>query len=525
MAHTVFIRGIPDNPSIVDVRVWMTPGMDSSVRFRAKVNTTAITDQIAPDDRGTAFMGQVYRWFHLLFPDGRDGWVRDDLLDIQGDFTPFGYGNYARRTFAFVAAQSVPLASIKTPTPIPAGTPVIAPDNTPAPIVIVAPSTGTMPATVMICTGSVLETVQPEVRKLPSAAADSVGSLPPKTAVQIFGVTPTADADGVRWVQVVGGGLIGYVRSDVLNYAPECAQLGLPSSVSQPVVPVVPPVRQPICTGKARLDLQPNIRSAPSFQASKKGMLQPGDPVNIFSVVPGQDGDGFRWVEITSQAMSGFVREDLLTYTPECNVLSLFTSQPSSGTTQPVPLNTGGKFAAPVQKVVITQEFGTAGHKGTDFGLKVGSAVTASGDGTAFVIRCQRCRDDAPNFLSQGITDADAANYKRNLNDPAWGYGFGNAVMVRYVWEALPPDMRAVMTQRGLTNGAAYVIHGHLSRIDVGNGQAVSKGTQLGLSGNTGNSSGPHLHLELRLSADAKATTIEGIFGKLVENPRSLYSF
>jgi murein DD-endopeptidase MepM/ murein hydrolase activator NlpD len=504
----------------------MAPGMDGTVRFRAKVNTTATADQIAPDNRGAAFMGQVYRWFHLVFPDGRDGWVRDDLLDIQGDFTPFGYGNYPRRTFAFVAAQNVPLANIKIPTPVVAGigeTGNNTPSTPPAPIVIVAPNTDTMPATVMICTGSVLQTLQPVVRKLPSANADSAGNLPPNTPVQIFGVTPSADADGVRWVQIVGGGLIGYVRSDVLNYAPECVQIGLPASVTQPTIPIVPPTRQPICAGNARLDLEPNIRSAPSFKASRKGSLRPGDPVNIFSIVPGQDGDGFRWLEITSQAMSGFVREDLLTYAPECNVLGLATS-PTPTDTTPITVNTGGKFALPVSKFTITQEFGTAGHKGTDFGLKVGSAVTAGGDGTAFVIRCQNCRDDAPNFLSQGITDTDP-RYRTSLNDPLWGYGFGNAVMVRYVWQALPPDMRAVMTQRGLTNGAVYVIHGHLSRIDVSNGQPVSKGTPLGLTGNTGNSSGPHLHLEMRLSADANATTIEGIFGKLVENPRSLYSF
>lgn len=61
------------------------------------------------------------------------------------------------------------------------------------------------------------------------------------------------------------------------------------------------------------------------------------------------------------------------------------------------------------------------------------------------------------------------------------------------------------------TKGAAYGTHvtvvddngysflfAHLSRADVSNGQAVSKGVQLGLSGSTGNVSGPHLHYEVR---------------------------
>ncbi len=43
-------------------------------------------------------------------------------------------------------------------------------------------------------------------------------------------------------------------------------------------------------------------------------------------------------------------------------------------------------------------------------------------------------------------------------------------------------------------------IYGHLDRATIGDGEVVDDGEQIGLSGNTGASTGPHLHLGLKLS-------------------------
>ncbi|MEU9763128.1 LysM peptidoglycan-binding domain-containing M23 family metallopeptidase [Streptomyces sp. NPDC047985] len=60
-----------------------------------------------------------------------------------------------------------------------------------------------------------------------------------------------------------------------------------------------------------------------------------------------------------------------------------------------------------------------------------------------------------------------------------WGGAYGNQVVIKHA------DGR-------------YSQYGHLSSISVSAGQSVSPGQQIGLSGSTGNSTGPHLHFEVR---------------------------
>jgi murein DD-endopeptidase MepM/ murein hydrolase activator NlpD len=88
------------------------------------------------------------------------------------------------------------------------------------------------------------------------------------------------------------------------------------------------------------------------------------------------------------------------------------------------------------------------GHNGLDFGIPVGAAMLAVDDGE--VIR---------------------ADF-----DPG---GFGNFVLMDHGW--------------------GESLYAHLDRVDVRVKQLVLEGEQVGLSGNTGISTGPHLHFSIRI--------------------------
>jgi murein DD-endopeptidase MepM/ murein hydrolase activator NlpD len=62
-----------------------------------------------------------------------------------------------------------------------------------------------------------------------------------------------------------------------------------------------------------------------------------------------------------------------------------------------------------------------------------------------------------------------------------WRGGYGNTVIVDH-------------------GGSLATLYAHQSAVSVGSGQAVSRGQVLGGVGSTGNSTGPHLHFEVRVS-------------------------
>ncbi|MFF8731320.1 peptidoglycan DD-metalloendopeptidase family protein [Streptomyces sp. NPDC015171] len=64
-----------------------------------------------------------------------------------------------------------------------------------------------------------------------------------------------------------------------------------------------------------------------------------------------------------------------------------------------------------------------------------------------------------------------------------WGGAYGNQVVIKL-------------------NDGHYAQYAHLSQLSVSAGQSVSPGRQIGLSGATGNVTGPHLHFEIRTTPE-----------------------
>lgn len=70
--------------------------------------------------------------------------------------------------------------------------------------------------------------------------------------------------------------------------------------------------------------------------------------------------------------------------------------------------------------------------------------------------------------------------------------GYGNFIMI---WH----------NQRG----QLYTAYGHLSQISVSAGQTVVRGQQIGVTGNTGITTGPHLHFEVRVGGSSSGCRVD----------------
>ncbi|CAM5404118.1 hypothetical protein SVIOM74S_09011 [Streptomyces violarus] len=88
-----------------------------------------------------------------------------------------------------------------------------------------------------------------------------------------------------------------------------------------------------------------------------------------------------------------------------------------------------------------------------------------------------RCRLRRPDGISLKAVGAGT------VVSAGWGGAYGNPVVLKL-------------------NDGSYAQYAHLSSLSVSAGQTVSGGQQVGLSGATGNVTGPHLHFEIRTTPD-----------------------
>lgn len=123
--------------------------------------------------------------------------------------------------------------------------------------------------------------------------------------------------------------------------------------------------------------------------------------------------------------------------------------EPHDPAAEPAPL----KWRMPIDQVRVSSFFGVLrgrrAHEGIDFSVPSGTPVTATDGGTVV---------------------ASDNHYRGDRK-------YGNVVVIEHA--------------SGLRS-----LYAHLNQRDVSVGDVVASGERIGLSGNTGNATGPHLHLE-----------------------------
>lgn len=240
--------------------------------------------------------------------------------------------------------------------------------------------------------------------------------------------------------------------------------------------------------GSVNLRLGPGLQFEPPVAKTQGGVR--------FQLVGASepDKDDLRWFAIKLGTNSAWIRSDLVKLDANCVNFSFITEEdinatPTPTTTTLFPLPTSDR---------ITQGYRVPAHQGYDMGSKTGTALIAPADGVCIRrIDCTNCTDAQPNKQPN-------ANFQcpSTWKDPKWGFGYGNFIIVRYDYAVLPQATREVMDAKGLTNGFAYVLLAHMSRIDIGLGKQFKKGDSLGATGNTGCSTGAHLHFEAKIGND-----------------------
>ena len=107
-------------------------------------------------------------------------------------------------------------------------------------------------------------------------------------------------------------------------------------------------------------------------------------------------------------------------------------------------------------------------------------------------------------FGPRGDRFHSGVDFTAGWNAPVRAAGYGCVVTAMHTYGAYG-RLVVISHRRGMTSWYA-----HLNRIDVRPGQCVRAGRRIGLVGSSGQSSGPHLHFELRVR-DAVVNPLSGL--------------
>jgi hypothetical protein len=235
-----------------------------------------------------------------------------------------------------------------------------------------------------------------------------------------------------------------------------------------------------------------NVRRDASTKAPITLELMETEELAVFGRKDSLDGDGKIWYKVGGD---GYVRSDVVSIviTEPKPRNSLFDAAPVIA-----PI-TWGRWDAPTLYRTITNTFSPS-HRGIDYVASEGMTVFSGpmGGKVVKVGLCRACGDEGVSSLSKGFV----LNDSRVWGNPEWEGGFGHNVVMEYAFNDLPNDARDFLTTRGQQGYNAYVLYGHLKTIDVELGQTFFRKTPIGTVGTSGNSSGFHLHVELKFGKD-----------------------
>lgn len=404
------ILGIPHIPTVTKVNVRVQPTTSSAKAFESPLNIICDITDVKPDAQNEVENGKLYQWFNLTFPDGKTGWVRDDLVEIFGDGTAFGYGVVASKTKGFDLTRQ--------------------------------------------------EVTSPP----PSTSSETEVSTPPATNTEVTTTPPT-----------------------------ENTEVSSPPSTSTETAPASN-VQQGVGFAIGQSKTGVNMRGGPGTGNTPVGKLMYQQKGKLLGSGKDQGGTRFRWANIEVSGVNGWVREDFLRYEGDYASFGLgdLEAYPS-----PVPDSWWVRdYNYPFDPAIAQWD-----HWGWDFGGEVGAPIFAGPKGgtVAQTMTCTKCRPGAESTVKQNL----GLGNQSVLEDPAWGFGYGNFVVVVYTNDKLPAFTKAIIEPKGFSH--IFVLYGHLSAFSVKEGQEVGPGAQIAQLGNTGNSEAPHLHLEVRGAKEASA--------------------